>query len=227
MDQKFKRRGIDVSHYQGDIGWKAVHESGVNDVYLKWSEFHVDHKVTEYLAQLAEFRPDVRNDGIDPFRVGLYHLWHGELGPDQADELIEAYLTRGAHLHHAPAIDLETDDGKHPEYRFLKDATSADLDMLLNIVSRICMAFGACRLYLSERGAKALRMLGFWDRLWAIDGTQLWLCDHGSTPHQPDGAPLWTWWQHGNGPVPGITHDDGKPVVDLNYVRLGLEVLEP
>jgi lysozyme len=207
-------RGIDISSYQGHPDWRQVHESGVERVMMKFSEYHIDKVVLENLAALEAYRPDATKVPIDGIRTGLYHLWHGELSRSQADGMLAEYLQPRELQLERPAIDLET-DSDDPDVHFVKRATPAELEGLIWIVEKVCDQEGQCLIYLSERGAKALRLAGFWDRLWKIPGTMLWLCDHGNEPVDLDGAPKWTWWQHSSkGAVPGI---DGH--VDLDEVR--------
>jgi lysozyme len=203
------RRGIDVSHYQGDIDWRRVHEAGVSRVYLKCSEYHRDKRLDEYLDGMRRYIPDPTRTEIDPIEHGLYHLWHGDLGVCQVDELIDTYIVHPT-ISLPPAIDLE--------HSALSDATRGQLEELIASIIRVqeCLGMGVM-VYVSARGREHLLADGRWAQIWALGYTRLWMMRREE--HSEDmtlaGAPPWSWHQWtSDGRLDGV-----QLRVDLNWVR--------
>ncbi|MDR3645257.1 MAG: GH25 family lysozyme [Clostridia bacterium] len=92
--------GIDASHYQGDISWRAVAESGnVKFVYLKATEgkSYQDPNFSEYWSGASKF-------GLTE---GAYHYYsQSSTGAEQASNFIATVPKAKGKL--PPAIDIET-----------------------------------------------------------------------------------------------------------------------
>jgi lysozyme len=93
-------KGIDISHFQGDISWRAVAESGdVKFVYMKATEgkAYVDPNFTKNWKGAA-------TNGITS---GAYHYYSlSSTGAEQASNFIATVPKQKGKL--PPAIDIET-----------------------------------------------------------------------------------------------------------------------
>lgn len=208
--------GIDISHWQGrpDLA-RLQRDHRVDACYIKYSEYRRDPEVGHTLQALREYLPDAAHVPIDGLSVGLYDLWHAELGLQQSDDLVVAYEQLSDRLAEPPAIDLETCN--------LREA-GARVKLLPALVCRLLLALEVprLRLYLSARGARLLEYAGIWPDLWQ-PGVELWFCGPRSTyPHLdtvalPPPAPPWSWWQwtHVDGFAWGVESES----LDLNAVR--------
>jgi lysozyme len=97
LDARGTARGIDVSHYQGDINWRAVAHDHVSFAYIKATE-GADNRD----ARFARNWRGARSAGI---RVGAYHYFNFcRSGRAQAVNFL-AVTPRASAL--PPAVDLE------------------------------------------------------------------------------------------------------------------------
>ncbi len=98
MARGYGHRGIDVSHYQGDIDWENIEKQGIEFAYIKATEgsSHVDdcYEVNKNRAEEA---------GI---RTGFYHFFSFESpGISQAENYVNTVGRLEGHL--LPAVDVE------------------------------------------------------------------------------------------------------------------------
>jgi lysozyme len=175
-DSDYPRQGIDVSHYQGRIDWRALPAQGVDFAYIKASEGG-DLRDDAFAANWA----GARRAGI---ARGAYHYFTlCRSGAAQAANFIAAVPADADAL--PMAIDLE-DMGPCPR-------PIAPADFRTELAAFIALIEAhyhrPVRLYLTEE----------FDRTYAISahfGRPLWL---RSIFWQPDfGARPWTMWQGSN-----------------------------
>lgn len=98
--RRVRLRGIDASHHQGAIDWRAVAGDGIGFAYLKASEG------TTYVdPTFAAHRAEARRQGI---RVGGYHYFQlCSPGVEQAVHFVEVLGEIAGDTHLPPAVDLE------------------------------------------------------------------------------------------------------------------------
>jgi lysozyme len=183
-------RGIDVSHWQGNIRWDLVGATDIRFCYIKATEG------TDWSDWKFEFNRD--NCAMENIDWGPYHFFLPEYSP-----LLQArhFLSRVEGWRLTPAIDVEA-NYKGLDYGVVANRTKEMLD------------------YVEEGiGRKPVIYTGgwFWDRMsqqdWADDYYN-WLADYRviSSPRIPIGMNHWDIWQHtSKGHVNGISG-----YVDLN-----------
>jgi lysozyme len=95
---RFPARGIDVSHHQGHIDWRAVSGAGIAFAYVKASEG----------ATLLDprFRDNLAGARAAGLRAGAYHFFtFCKTGPEQARNFLSAWRPAPGDL--PPALDVE------------------------------------------------------------------------------------------------------------------------
>ncbi|ALN59856.1 glycosyl hydrolase family 25 lysozyme [Lysobacter enzymogenes] len=185
---RYPLRGIDVSHHQGAIDWRAVARDDVAFAYLKASEGG-DHRDRRYAANAR----DARAAGV---AVGAYHFFtFCRDGGAQAANFLAAAPAAADAL--PPAVDLEFGGncGRRPDGAAMR----AELDAFLAPVEA---AYGKpALLYVTPEFFDAYRA--------ALPSRPLW---RRAILRAPDSRAAWTLWQyHNRARVAGI---DGP--VDLN-----------
>ncbi|MEI2431636.1 GH25 family lysozyme [Lysobacter yananisis] len=185
---RYPLRGIDVSHHQGAIDWRAVARDDVAFAYLKASEGG-DHRDRRYAANAR----DARVAGV---AVGAYHFFtFCRDGGAQAANFLAAAPAAADAL--PPAVDLEFGGncGRRPDGAAMR----AELDAFLAGVEA---AYGKpALLYVTPEFFDAYRA--------ALPSRPLW---RRAILRAPDSRAAWTLWQyHNRARVAGI---DGP--VDLN-----------
>ncbi|WP_200949783.1 MULTISPECIES: GH25 family lysozyme [unclassified Lysobacter] len=185
---RYPLRGIDVSHHQGAIDWRAVAADDVAFAYLKASEGG-DHRDRRFDRN----RREARAAGL---AVGAYHFFTWcKPGAEQALNFIAAAPPDADAL--PPALDLEFGGncGRSPDGVQLR----RELDTYLALVEA---AYGRpVLLYVTPEFFAAHRL--------DLPARALW---RRRIVRAPDASARWTLWQyHNRGSVPGI---DGP--VDLN-----------
>jgi len=168
--------GIDVSHYQGDINWKALKKSGVSFSYIKVSE---GKTITD--PKFAANWADAQAAGVTR---GGYHLFvPGDDGPAQARQFLNSLASIGANYNGAlpPALDIE------PIHKSGLSAAKKEIQKWLTQVEDTL----GCKpiIYTSPYP---------WNDEFPDDftGYQLWLADYADTPTIPEGWSDWLFWQH-------------------------------
>lgn len=185
---RYPVRGIDVSHHQGAIDWRAVAADDVAYAYLKASEGG-DHRDRRFQRN----RRDARAAGL---AVGAYHFFTWcEPGAEQARNFLAAAAPDAQAL--PPAVDLEFGGncGRNPDGAELR----RELDAYLAAVEA---AYGRrALLYVTPEFLAAHRR--------DLPPRALW---RRAIVRAPDASAPWALWQyHNRGRVQGI---DGP--VDLN-----------
>ncbi len=96
--KNFPVRGVDVSHYQGDIDWEVLQMQNIDFAYIKATEgsSHVDEKFAE----------NWKNASQTVLNVGAYHFFSFDSeGETQAENFIRTVGTLEGKL--IPVIDVE------------------------------------------------------------------------------------------------------------------------
>ena len=174
-EARYPKQGIDVSHHNGDIDWRALRPQGVSFVYIKSSEGG-DFRD-------PAFSTNWRNAASAGIARGAYHFFTlCRPGKDQAAN----FLATVPHDPHAlpPAVDLEYlgNCGTRPS----PDGVRRELANFLAVIEA---RDGAAILYLTREFDEAFAISAHFDR-------PLWL---RRLLFEPDfGARRWTIWQASN-----------------------------
>ena len=181
-------RGVDISHFQGDIAWDLVKLDGLSFVYIKATEGaeSVDEKFVDNWAGAS-------SAGL---LKGAYHFYNFcKGGAEQAAHFISVVPQDAAAL--PMTIDLE----KSADCKTMpaKDAFRADLAAF---VQKVQEAYGHRPVLYVNYAIYAKYLQG------ENDSYKLWIADTKHvTPSMPDGS-AWTMWQYGwHGKLAGIPAD--------------------
>lgn len=188
-------RGIDVSHYQGDIQWNRVADSGLAFCFIK---------ATEGLS-LADphFQSNWSGSQAAGLLRGAYHFCQSGSDATAQAQLFYDTVSSDATLGQQdlpPVLDLETLDGQSA-----KDT----LQWALTFLARTDALFGRQTVLYTDAG--------FWEQLSALPGCDalaprpLWLAAYSATPRIPRPWTTWTFWQYSDG-----TANAGRPVPGVN-----------
>ena len=194
-----KLKGIDVSHYQGDINWKAVKEYGIEFAFVKCLQGK--SKVDEC------FHTNMRNAIANDIPVGVYVYSKAKTIDDAVAEAKRVIKECSQYKLTYPVVfDFES---KHFE------------DMSLAMRGKIIDAF--CQTILSD--GKYIPML-YSSRYWlmhmipaeVVKKYDIWLAEY--TTGKPKYTGDYKIWQYGVGKVTGVIGD-----VDMNigYYDYGKE----
>jgi lysozyme len=185
---RYPLRGIDVSHHQGAIDWRAVAADDVAFAYLKASEGG-DHRDRRFERN----RREARAAGL---AVGAYHFFTWcKPGAEQARNFIAAAPPEADAL--PPALDLEFGGncGRSPDGAELRRELDAYLALVEAAYGRPVLLYVTPEFFAAHRQDLPARAL--WRR---------------SIGRALDASARWTLWQyHNRGRVRGI---DGP--ADLN-----------
>lgn len=194
-------RGIDVSHYQGDVNWPQV---AADDVFFCFV------KATEGLGVVDPlFSQNWPTCAAAGLTRGAYHFGHPN-GDAQAQARL-FFKTVGALAPNdlPPALDIETLDGCSPP---------AVLQWVLDFTQAADALFGRQTVIYTDHG--------FWQNLASLPRCDqlavrpLWLADYVASPTVPAPWQAWSCWQYsdgaGNGgtPVAGVAGN-----VDQNWFQ--------
>lgn len=180
-------RGLDVSHYQGNIDFHQVKASGQAFVFAKCTEYNADDKY-------AQNKAGAKAAGL---LFGGYHFFHPSRdAKGQADTFLKiAKLVAGDLL---PVLDWESTDG-----------VPSSLDrargrVWLDAVEKACGKTPI--IYGSPYFLQALALDDSFKRY------PLWVANYGvSAPLVPAPWKTWTFWQNSDkGNIPGVpgSHED-------------------
>lgn len=184
-------RGVDVSHYQGDVDWAALASQGMAFAFIKATEgsaYTDDH----FTANLN----GARDAGM---RVGAYHFFsYDSPGTAQAAHFIET-VPRWPHML-PPVIDVEF----YGDYN-AKPAGAADVvPQLRAMVDRLRSFYGINPIIYITGKSYRLYVKDY------FDGCDLWIRNVFSVP-----ADGWMFWQYSDrGRLSGYAGD--TPFIDLN-----------
>ena len=185
-------RGIDVSHYDGNIRWDKVKAAGVSFAFIKATEGggYVDNT----------FQANWQGASSVGIAKGAYHFYNFcKTGAEQADNFIKTVPREDGVMPMVIDLELSNDCSHLP-------AKPAFLNDLAAFVAKVKAAYGLTPILYINLGIYDEYLKG------ASAGYKLWIADPSHTaPHMPDGE-SWAFWQYSwHGTVPGIGAE-----VDLN-----------
>ena len=173
-------RGIDVSHYQGRIDWRAVEAEGIGFAYMKATEGATFTDPT--------FRRNWAAAGETRIVRGAYHRFRaGRDGAAQADHFLAVVSLREGDL--PPVLDVESTDGVS-DARLVRGVRA----WLAEVERRT----GKRPIVYTKPGFRRAH-LGT-----ALDDYPLWIAEYGVDSPSVD---PWHFWQHSErGRVAGIAN---------------------
>jgi lysozyme len=189
--------GIDVSHFQGEVDWRAVAAADVRFAFIKATE-----GLDDVDPRFAQNWQDSRAAGL---LRGAYHFLHPDLDARQQAAHFLAVVTLDDDAL-PPALDVEVTGGVDPA------TLTACIETWLASVEA---ALGCKPVIYTDPS--------FWrDNVGAsLGGYPLWLACYAPQPDVPASWPTWTFWQHSqSGSVVGI-----QGPVDLDSCRLSYDQL--
>ncbi len=193
--------GIDVSHYNGVVDWKAVAAAGAKFAYAKATE-GANTVDTKFAANWV----GIKQAGL---LRGAYHFFH-PAKPVQAQA--ERFLSAVAELTPGdlpPMLDLEETSAQKDEWPGIPKGERVAL--ALEWLDRVAQALGRKPIVYTRKGF-VTAMFGQPGRL---TEHPLWVAHYTKTapaPRIPPGWDKWTLWQYtGSGTFAGV-----KGQVDIN-----------
>ncbi len=175
---KYPVRGIDVSHYQGDIDWDTLAEADIRFAFIKATEgsSYVDDKFAYNYAEA------IKTD----LSVGAYHFFSFDsAGKTQAENFINTVEPYDGML--PPVIDLEFYGGKHEN----PPAKDGVLRELRDMISALEEHYGLKPIiYVTEDTYEAY-IAGEWADY------DIWIRNVKTKPSLSDDR-AWTFWQYTN-----------------------------
>lgn len=189
--------GIDVSHFQGEVDWRAVAAAGVRFAFIK---------ATEGLDDIdPRFVQNWQQSRAAGLLRGAYHFLHPNLDArQQAAHFLSVVTLDDDAL--PPALDVEVTNGVDPA------TLKACIETWLATVEA---ALGCKPVVYTDPS--------FWRQNVGADlsAYPLWLACYATAPDVPPSWQRWTFWQHSeSGSVDGIAG-----LVDLDYCQLSNDQL--
>lgn len=183
-------KGIDVSHWQGDIDWNAVRQAGIEFAFIKATE-DIAFKDSRFYRNWAESK-----------RVGIIHgAYHFFRPKANLQGQIDNFLNSVPALEHGdlpPVLDLEVAE------QWTGLSVAARMDLVLGWLHSVRESLDITPIiYTSPYFANSIlrndaRLAEF----------PLWIAhwSNGTRPILPKPWTKYTFWQHTNqGAVPGIS----------------------
>lgn len=199
-------RGVDVSHYQGDIDWETLASQGnISFAFIKATEG--SSYVDDYFAFNWE------QSQKTALRVGAYHFFSFDsAGKTQAENFINTVEAFDGML--PPVIDLEFYDS-HASFHPEADAVRAELD---DLIAALEEHYGVNPvIYTSEDCYKLYLAGGYGD-------CDIWIRNVITRPKLSDGRE-WTFWQYTNRmKLDGYSGEER--FIDMNVFRGSREEFE-
>lgn len=188
-------RGVDVSHYQGEIDWPAIAKQDIEFAYVK---------ATEGSGSRDE-RFDANWSGAraSGLRTGAYHFFsYDSSGLDQAENFIATVPAESDAL--PPVIDVEAYGGYDA-----RPASRADvLPQLRAMVEALQKHYGKPPVIYTTSRFYRLYISG------EFQDCGVWIRDVFHRPRLPDGR-RWMFWQYSSRGRLNGTHGV-EPYIDLN-----------
>ena len=200
---KYPIRGVDVSHYQGEIDWNVLAALDIQFAYIKATEgsAYVDGRFAENYREARQTE----------LRVGAYHFFSFDSpGATQAEnfiETVEAYdgmlpLVVDVEFYGNRAADPPDPEEVCPQLQAYLDAVEEAYGMRPVIYA----TYESWELYIEEK----------------FDDYPLWIRDIWN---QPRSSVDWTLWQYTNrGRLKGFSGEESY--VDLNVFKGSIEEWE-
>ncbi|MFC1748924.1 glycoside hydrolase family 25 protein [Pseudomonadota bacterium] len=184
-------KGIDVSHYQGNIDWKEVLNQDVSFAYIKTTDgiTYSDPKHKANQDALVKLNT--------PF--GLYHFFEPkDDGVMQANNFLKQMSDNPLML--PPVLDVEISKGVST--KVIKKEVKQWLDAVEKQTGCQPIIYSYKDYYDEHLGSE-------------FDQYDLWLADYAKEPSLPKNRSQWTFWQHSQkGSLKGI-----RGTVDLNWFQ--------
>ena len=184
-------KGVDVSHYQGEIDWEALASQGLSFAFIK---------ATEGSASVDErFAANLEGARAAGLRTGAYHFFsYDSPGAAQAAHFIETVPGLPGML--PPVIDVEFYGAydRHPA-----DAETV-LPQLRDMVAQLRAHYGRTPVLYATGRAYRLYIEGH------FDDCAVWIRNVLGVPHEG-----WTFWQYTDrARLKGYSGD--TPYIDMN-----------
>lgn len=198
--KKYPVRGVDVSHYQGNVDFARLAEQGISFAFIK---------ATEGSGTVDEcFAENWQNARAAGMPAGAYHFFSFESAAEtQADNFCAAVPQEPDAL--PPVIDLEYYHGYDAQHL----APETVREMLRVMLSRLREAYGKTPIIYTTTSC-------YGDYLEGADlGTDYTLWIRSTLTSPPDDlTPPWTFWQYNpRGRLDG--YDGDEALIDLNIFR--------
>ena len=189
--------GIDVSHYQGAVDWRAVAASGVRFAFIKATDGVDDVDPL--------FQQNWAGAGAATILRSAYHFFRPGLDAKRQAERFLGVLAMDD-LAIAPALDVEVTDGLDPAA--LQQGIRCWLDEVAAALGRPPIVYTDPMFWRANVGGD-------------FGAYPFWLACYADQPEVPAAWRGWTFWQHSDvGRVPGIVGH-----VDLDCCALSYEDL--
>ena len=202
-DAKSDSRGIDVSHFQGDVDWKKVASSGVSFAFAKATQ---GARYTD--PKFAHNWEAMRSAGL---QRGAYHFLDPSVdGTKQAQHFLSVVKPKSGDIR--PVVDVEKiGNGGSKELYTTLTAFLAEIRRATGHDAIIYVSPAFWQEHIKPH------MTGPWKN-------PLWIAEYGvKTPKEVDGLPPWSIWQHTErGKIIGI---EGH--VDLDTARKFEQLILP
>jgi lysozyme len=186
--------GVDVSHYNGVISWKAVAAAGIAFAYAKATE-SVGVSDKKFAANWA----GMKEAGLPR---GAYHFFHPAKAVDAQAARFIAAVGALAPGDLPPMLDLEETSATKDEWDAVPKAQRVPL--ALQWLQLVEQALGRKPIVYTRRGFVQQKL----GKAAALATYPLWVAHYtkASKPALPSGWRIWTIWQYtGSGAVAGIT----------------------
>ncbi len=198
---KYPVRGVDVSHYQGEIDWEVLSGENIMFAYIKATEgsSHIDEK----------FEVNCREAGKTELKVGAYHFFSFDSpGLTQAENFIGTVDAFEGML--PPVVDVEF-YGNKKENPTAPDLVETELQVFLNLLEE---TYGRKPVIYATEEAWELYIRGRFDEypLWIRN---IWKKPVLKSGQKESREQEWLFWQYTNrGRLKGFSGEE--KFVDLN-----------
>lgn len=188
-------RGVDVSHYQGDIDWAALSSQDIEFAFIKATEG------SSYVDEYFDYNfKRAQASGID---VGAYHFFsYDSAGSTQAENFIRTVTPFEGML--PPVVDVEFygDKASNPPEREAVDKELADM------LTALEEYYGLKPIIYTTQTVYDLYLKGDYAEY------DIWIRDVITKPSLSDGRD-WTFWQYSNrGRLDGYSGEE--KFIDMN-----------
>jgi len=192
---RYPVRGVDVSHYQGDINWETLASQDISFAFIKATEgsSSVD----------SNFAYNYEQAQTTNLRIGAYHFFsYDSEGRTQAENFIANVEKMEGML--PPVVDLEFYGDKEINLP-VRENVHEQLDVLLKELEDY---YGMKPMIYATEKSYSLYLSG------AYKDYDIWIRNVISKPHISDGR-KWTFWQYTNrGRLKG--YEGEEPYIDIN-----------
>jgi len=199
-ESEYPVRGVDVSHYQGEIDFSLLEQQGMRFAFIKATEgsTHVDSMLQRNMTAVQE----------SGMRYGFYHFFSFDSpGSTQAENFIANVPALEGML--PPVIDLEFygDKAKIPP---IKSSVDAELRDMIDLLTE---HYGMPPIIYATEKSYALYLEG------GYADCDIWIRNVVTKPHISDDRP-WTFWQFTNrGRIDG--YNGRERFIDINVFSGG------